>query len=81
MTAEDAVAIAAKKARQLGMPWGPDATATPLWRLWPLPRLWRVVSRVPGELSETTVMVNERTREAFPRQVRVAHRFGVGGQD
>jgi len=77
MTADEAAQIAGLKARKLGMPWGADVVVTRLWRLWPLPRMWRVVSRVPAELSETTIMVNEKTREAFPRRVRVAQRFGV----
>jgi hypothetical protein len=76
VTADEAIEIASRKARQLNMPWGPDGEVTRLWRLWPLPRMWRVVSRVPRELSQTVMLVNERSREAFPRRVRVARRFG-----
>lgn len=78
MTADEAARIAARKARELNAPWGPDVEVTRLWRLWPLPRMWRVVCRVPEELSETTLLVNERSREAFPRRVRVARRLGGG---
>ena len=77
MTAEEAIEIAARKARQLNMPWGPGAVATRRG-FWPLPRNWRVVCRVPAELSETTIIVDERKREAFPQTVRVERRFGDG---
>lgn len=73
MTAEEAIEIAARKARQLNMPWGPGAVATRLG-FWPFPRNWRVVCRVPAELSETTMIVNDRNWEAFPDKVRVARR-------
>jgi hypothetical protein len=75
MTADDAARIAGVKARQLNLPWGPDVRATRR-RLWPLPGTWRVVSRVPGELAETTIVVNERSGEALPRGVRYSRSFG-----
>ena len=76
MTTEEAARIAGAKARELNLPWGPDVRTTRLWRLWPLPRMWRVVSRVPTELAETTIDVNERSRQAFPRRVRYARANG-----
>jgi hypothetical protein len=76
LTAEEAANIAGRKARELNMPWGPEVTVTRLWRLWPFPRMWRVVSRQPAEFSETTIVVNAQSREAFPRRVHVARRFG-----
>jgi hypothetical protein len=79
MTADEAARIAGAKARQLNMPWSPDVRVTRLWRLWLLPRMWRVVSRVPSELAETTIEVNERSREAFPRRVRHTRRPTTGG--
>jgi len=73
MTEREAIDIAARKARQLNMPWGPDVVATRLG-FWPLPRNWRVVCRAPAELSETTILVNDRSGDAFPHQVHVAGR-------
>jgi hypothetical protein len=76
VTSEEATLIAERKARALNMPWGHDVEVKRLWRLWPFPRMWRVTSVIPSELSQTIIHVNERTKQAFPRQVRVAHRFG-----
>ena len=48
------------------MPWNAEhVVATRLWRLWPRPRGWRVVSRVPSELAETPLLVEERSGRAF----------------
>ena len=77
MTPDDATRIAAATAARLNMPWGPDVRVTRLWRLWPFARRWRVVSRVPGELAETTIVVNERTHAGIP--VRVRHSRELGG--
>ena len=76
MTPADAARIAAATAARLNMPWGPDVRVTRLWRLWPFARRWRVVSRVPAELAETTIVVNERTREGAPVRVRHARDLG-----
>ena len=71
MTSEEAASIAGRTARRLNMPWNAEnVVATRLWRLWPLPRNWRVVSRVPSELAETTIIVEEATGRAFPKRVR-----------
>ena len=77
MTDEEAISIASRKAREIehavetrgeGRPaLAPVAASTDVAR---------VVSRAPAELSQTTIVVNERTREAFPERVRVARRFG-----
>jgi hypothetical protein len=76
MTADEAIAIAARKATQLNMPWGPNVTATPLFRIWPFPRVWRVRCVVPEESSESTLDVSGWTRKAVPRRVHVHKRFG-----
>lgn len=61
MTPQQAAEIAGGAARRLNMPWSAEhVVATRLFRLWPLPRYWRVVSRVPGEVAETTILVEER---------------------
>lgn len=71
MTPKEAAEIAGRAARRLNMPWSDEhAVATRLFRLWPLPRNWRVVSRVPSEAAETTIIVEERSGRAFPRRVR-----------
>ena len=76
ITADEVVAIAARTARKLNLPWGPDVRVTrPL--LWPIGDAWRVVSRVPEELAETTLLVHERTRTAEPRRVRHRREFGA----
>ena len=76
ITADEVVEIAARTARTLNLPWGPDTRVTPPL-LWPLGRAWRVVSRVPEELAETTVLVDERSRTAAPRRVRYRREFGA----
>jgi hypothetical protein len=69
--ADEVAEIAGTTARKLNMPWNPDLVVSkPLFRLWPLPRRWRVVSRVPTELAETTIIVEEGTGRAFPQRVR-----------
>jgi hypothetical protein len=71
MTPQEAAEIAGRLARRLNMPWSHEhVVATRLFRLWPLPRHWRVVSRVASELAETTIIVEERSGRAFPRRVR-----------
>jgi len=71
MTPQEAAEIAGRTARRLNMPWSDEqVVATRLFRLWPLARNWRVVSRVPSELAETTIIVEERSGRAFPRRVR-----------
>jgi len=71
MTSQEAAEIAGRTARRLNMPWNDEhVVAKRLFRLWPLPRDWRVVSRVPREIAETTIIVEERTGRAFPRRVR-----------
>ena len=77
MTAVLAAKIAARTARVLNLPWGSQVTVTRLWRFWPLARRWRVVSRVPAELAETTIIVNEGTLSAVPQRVRHSRAFGV----
>ena len=80
MSPEEAVTIAGRAARRLNMPWSDDsAIATRLWRLWPFARKWRVVSRVPRELAETTILVEEGTRRAYPQRVRHAVSLGQDG--
>jgi hypothetical protein len=45
------------------LPWSDtDVVATRLFRLWPFPRNWRVVSRLSAELAETTMIVEEPVR-------------------
>ena len=71
MTADEAAAIAARAAHRQNLPWDErTAVATRLLRWWPFPGSWRVVSRVPDEFAETTMIVAERTGQAFPRHVR-----------
>jgi hypothetical protein len=71
MTPQEAADIAGRAARRLNMPWSDEhVVATRLFRLWPFPRNWRVVSRVPSEIAETTIIVEERSGRAFPRRVR-----------
>jgi hypothetical protein len=71
MTPREAAEIAGRAARRPNLPWNDEhVVATRLLRLWPLPRNWRVVSRVPSELAETTILVEERGGRAFPRRVR-----------
>jgi hypothetical protein len=71
MTADEAAAIAARAAHRLNVPWDErTAVAKRLLPWWPFPGSWRVVSRVPEEFAETTMIVAERTGQAFPRRVR-----------
>jgi hypothetical protein len=77
MTAGEAASIAGRTAKGLNLPWGPDVTVTRLLRLWPFARSWRVVSRVPLEFAETTMLVNEATRTAVPRGVRYSRKLGI----
>ena len=79
MTPQQAAEIAGRTARRLNMPWsGERVVATRLFRLWPLPRRWRVVSRVPSEIAETTILVEEGTGRAFPRRVRHSRSLAAG---
>jgi hypothetical protein len=78
VTEAEAISIAAKKAHELNMPWGPDVRATRKG-FWPFPGLWRVVCRVPEEYSETMIDVNDRSGEAFPRHVWVKRQYGPDG--
>ena len=80
MTEEEAINIAARKARQLNLPWGPHATAK-RFRLWPFAGSWRVVCVVPNEFSQSTIVVNARTGEAVPVRVLVSKKFGPGGDE
>jgi hypothetical protein len=78
MTADEVAQIAGRKARELNLPWTDEhVVATRMWRFWPFPGGWRVVSRTPREFAETTIIVQERTRRAFPRRVLHERRFGV----
>jgi hypothetical protein len=79
MTEEEAIQIASKKAHELNMPWDRTDVQAKLMRLWPFPGTWRIQSRVKAESSQSTILVNVRTREAVPRSVRVERRFGLGG--
>ena len=79
MTADEAARIAAATARRLNMPWSDRVRVTRLWRLWPLPRHWRVVSRVPEALAETVIVVNEATKVGVPVRVEHSRAFGPGG--
>ncbi len=73
MTPQRAAELAGRAARRLNMPWSDaDVVAMRLFRLWPLARKWRVVSRVPSEMAETTIVVDERSGRAFPQRVRHA---------
>src|SRR4030095_1781136 len=70
MTPQKPAEIAGRAARRLNMPWSDaDVVATRLLRLWPLARRWRVVSRVPNEMAETTILVEERSGRAVPQRV------------
>ena len=61
------------------MPWNDEhVVATRLFRLWPFPRNWRVVSRVPSELAETTMFVEELTCSASTRVIAL-QAFGRSG--
>jgi hypothetical protein len=85
MTPQKAAEIAGRAARRLNMPWSDaDVVATRLLRLWPLARRWRVVSRVPSEMAETTILVEERSGRAFPQRVRharsLAERIDTGSR-
>jgi hypothetical protein len=75
MTADEAARIAGEKAKELNIPWGPDVRAKRI-RIWPFPGSWRVVSRVPEELAESTILVSERTRNALPVKVLHSRKFG-----
>ena len=71
MIPQEAATIAGHTARRLNMPWNDEqVVATRLFRLWPFPRNWRVVSQVPIDLAETTMIVEERSGRAIPRRVR-----------
>jgi hypothetical protein len=77
MNADEAADIAGATARRLNLPWSNDVRVSRLWRLWPFARRWRVVSRVPAELAETTILVNEATRLGQPVRVRHSRAFGA----
>ena len=79
MNADEAADIAEATARRLNMPWSDDVRVRRLWRIWPFARRWRVVSRVPAELAETTIVVNEATRVGKPVRVKHARAFGTRG--
>ena len=76
MNAWEAADIARRAAERANIPWSDEVTVRRMWRLWPLPRMWRVVSRTKPELAESTIFVNEKTRQAVVRQVRHAKVLG-----
>jgi hypothetical protein len=71
--------IAGRAARRLNIPWNDtNVVATRLFRLWSFARKWRVVSRVPSEMAETTILVEEPSGRAFPQRVRHARSLAEG---
>ena len=78
LTPEQVLQVAAETAKRLNLPWNPaSVVAKPPVRIWLFPRRWRVTSRVPEELAETILFVDERTGRGFPLRVRHRRPFGV----
>ena len=70
MTTAEIIECARGKAAELHWPWSEEhVAASRLLRLWPGPRFWKVVSRIPQEGAQVTVIVNASSREAWPRCV------------